>query len=208
MEQIQETITAIQKDQSNLIEKIEKVEVKNDDDVKQASEWLGQIKARIKRIEDKRIEYTKPLNDQVKKINADFKNLAEPYLNMESTIKRAIGGYMDEQRRIEIERVKKEERERRLEAERIAREEQITNREALKIIEKPKIIEAPKTVKTETSKIVGKVVVKFEIIDPLKVPDEFKIVDERLVRQAVNSGKRRIAGVKIWEETQVNAFGI
>ncbi len=208
MEQIQETITAIRKDQSSLIEKIERVEVKNDEDVKQASDWLGQIKARIKRIEDKRIEYTKPLNDQVKKINADFKTLAEPYLNMEYVIKKAIGGYMDEQRRIEIERVKKEERERRLEAERIAQEEQITNREALKIIEKPKIVEAPKTVKTETSKIIGKVVVKFEIVDPSKVPDEFKIVDERLVRQAVNSGKRRIAGVRIWEETQVNAFGV
>lgn len=203
---IEETVVAIKQDQSSLLQQVSTVVVHNDGDMHRASEWLVQIKARLKRIEEKRVEYTKPLNDQVKVINSDFKALAEPYLEMENSIKRAIGGYVDEQRRIEVERVRKEEAERRKEAERIAQEEDISRRQALAQIEKPKVVEAPKTVKTETAKVVTKQVTKFEIVDPSKVPDEFKVVDERLVRQAVNSGVKRIAGVRIWEETQVSAF--
>lgn len=205
-DELKDTVSAIQKDTKSLAEQVSTVVVQNDGDMHRASEWLVQIKARLKRIEEKRTEYVKPLNDQVKIINADFKSLAEPYLQMEMQVKRAIGTYVDEQRWLEQERIRKEEAERRQEAERIAKEEDISRRKALAQIEKPKAVEVPKTVKTETAKVVTKTVVKFEIVDPAKVPDEFKIVDERLVRQAVNSGAKRIAGVRIWEETQVSAY--
>lgn len=206
MQQIEQTLVAIQKDQSNLIEAIKCVKVESDKDIEKYSEILVQIKARIKRIEEKRTEYVKPMNDQVKKINADFKQVSEPYINIERSIKTAIAEYLDEKRRIEAEWVKKEEEERQARAKEYAKETGVPKQEILAVMDKPEVIGNPTTIKTENSKIVNKLVKKFEIVDANLVPVEYKIVDERLIRQAINQGKSEIPGVRIWEETQVSSF--
>jgi len=203
---MQDLIIEIKKDQQSIIEKKEHLTIQSDEDVQKASEVLTQIKARSKRIEEKRKEYVQPLNDQVKKINKDFKELLVPYLEAETFIKRAIGSYTDIQRLAAEKVLKEEEDQRRKEADEIAKKENISTRKALAQIEKPIIEEKPKTIKTENSKIVTKQVAKFEIIDSEKVPIEYKTVDEKLVRKAVNAGVKRIAGVKIWQKTLVSSY--
>lgn len=205
-ETVEATIVAIKKDQTSLFNQVQTLSVTNEEEMTAASEVLSQVHARVKRIEAKRIEYVKPLNDQVSKINADFKAAAKPYVEMESTIKQKIGNYVDEQRRLAAIEQRRLDDERRKEAQRLAAQEDISQRKAMAQIEKP-VVEAPVTaVKTETAKVVTKLVAKFEITDPSAVPEEYKMVDERLVRKAVLAGARKIAGVKIWEESQVSAY--
>lgn len=199
-------VTLIEKDTQDVLSKVNSIQVRNDVEMTQAGELLSKVKDRLKRVEEKRKEYVQPLNDQVKKINGDFKSLAEPYVKMERDLKSAIGTYVTEQQRIERERVRAEEEARREEARKIAEKENISNRKALAQIEKPVETKVVTSVKTETAKVVTKTVTKFEIVDPSKVPDDYKVVSEQLVRKAVNSGIKKIAGVKIYEETQVSAF--
>jgi hypothetical protein len=43
----------------------------------------------------------------------------------------------------------------------------------------------------------------FEIEDPAKVPDEYKMIDEKKVRDAVRMGTREIAGIRIFQKEQI-----
>ncbi len=212
---IQSTLTTIKQDQITIQQQVATITVENDEQYAMASEVLCQVKARIKKVEVKRLEYTKPLNDQIKKMNADFKAVSAPYIEMEQVIKGKIGAYVTEQRRKQEEAERQERLRRQEEARKLAEEQKISTQKAAAELRKQREEEealmpkepAPTTsVKTDTAKVVTKVVVKFEVIDPSKVPDEFKIVDEKLIRKAVNAGAKRIAGVRIWEDTQVNAF--
>lgn len=204
--EMQKTVVMIEKDTQTVFKKVNGVVVRNEKEMNEAGELLSQVKSRLKRVEEKRKEYVQPLNDQVKKINGDFKALAEPYVEMEKVLKGAIGSYVAEQQRLERERVRAEEEARREEARKLAEKEKISNRKALAQIEKP-VEEVVKTsVKTDTAKVITKTVTKFEIVDESKVPDEYKVVSEQLVRKAVNSGVKKIAGVRIYEETQVSAY--
>lgn len=212
---IESTLTTIKQDQVTFQEQIATIIVENDEQYAMASEVLCQVKARLKRVEQKRLEYTKPLNDQVKKMNADFKEAAAPYVEMELTIKGKIGAYVTEQRRKQEEAERQERLRRQEEARKLAESENISRQKAAAEIRKqheeqealvPKGPAQQTSVKTSTAKVVTKVVTKFEVIDPSKVPDEFKIVDERLIRIALSGGAKRIPGVKIWEDTQVSAF--
>ena len=204
-ETIESTIVAVKKDQTIIQKQAQAIRVTSDKQMGVASEFLVQIKARIKRIETKRKDYVQPLNDQVTKMNADFKEMAQPYLEIEETIKGKVGSYMTKVREKEEEAQRKADEERRKEAEALAKKEKISKRKAMAQVEKVEIEQRDQTVRTETSKVVTKQVTKFEVINPKKVPDEYKMVDERLVRKAVNQGIK-IPGVKVWEETQVSTY--
>ncbi len=203
--EIEQTMVAVKKDLTSIEQEASAIKVTNDKEMATASEFLGVIKARVKRVEAKRVEYVKPFNDQVKKINADFKEMAWPYLAVEKNIKGKVGAYVDVKLAEEREEQRKADDKRRKEAEALAKKENISNRKALAQVEKVKVEEKPKSVKTEVGRVNTRQVKKFEVVDPSKVPDEYKMVDERLVRKAIADGKKRIAGVKIWEETQVSA---
>lgn len=205
-QQMDETMQAIKKDQTTLAATCSAITVTDEASMGIAAEVLAQVKGRIKRIEDKRTEYVKPLNDTVKTINADFKAAAAPYLEMEKQLKGAIGTFVDAQRKAAAEEQRRLEAERSKEADKLAKEEGISRRAALAQIDKP-VVEAQTTsVTTDTAKVVTKLVAKFEVVNPENVPAEYKIVDERLIRKAVQGGARRIPGVKIWEETTVSGF--
>ena len=47
----------------------------------------------------------------------------------------------------------------------------------------------------------------FELLDSALVPREFLIVNERFIRSAIKSGSRKIAGVRIFEETKISIRG-
>lgn len=214
-ENLETTITTIKQDQKTVQQDIQSIIVSNDEQMDAASEILSKVKARINRVEEKRKEYVQPLNVQVRKINADFKEVLEPYKIMEEVVKGRIGAYVTEQRKIQEQKEREERERQREEARKLAEKEKISAQKAAaqlrKVREEKEALmpkeEAPKTsVKTETAKVVTKVVMKFEVTDSSKVPDEFKVVDEKLIRKAVNAGAKRIAGVRIYEETQVSAF--
>jgi len=213
---VESTLTTIKNDTVEIRDEIQSIIVSNDEQMDMASEFLSKVKTRINRVEAKRKEYVQPLNDQVKKINADFKEVKAPYEEMERIVKGRIGAYVTEQRRIREEKEREEKRRQQEEARKLAEKQKISNQKAAAQLRKereeqeafkPKDIEiAPKTSSnTESAKVVTKVVTKFEVTDPSKVPDQYKVVDEKLIRKAVNNGVKRIAGVRIYEDTQVCA---
>lgn len=203
-QEMEETMQNIAKEQTRLQELCETISVSNPEEMSQAADLAIQVKARLNRIEQLRVEYVKPLNDHVKRINGDFKKAAEPFLAIETSLKGKISAYRMEQERIATEERKRLEAERRAEADRIAKEEGLTRREALAQIEKPVVEAEVKSASTEQGKVVTKMVWKFEVVNTENVPAEYKVVDEKLIRKAVANGARRIAGVKIWEEAQTD----
>jgi len=117
---IENTITSIKKEQSLILQKSKDIAVKDDKQMTRASEFLSVVKEKIKSIENNRIFFVKPLNEQVRKINGEFKKILEPFQETERKIKGAIGSYVDEQNRIVAEKRRKEEEARKEEAVRIA----------------------------------------------------------------------------------------
>lgn len=203
-QEMEETMQNISKEKERLQGLCDSITVSNPEEMNKAADIAIQVKARLNRIEELRVAYVKPLNDHVKKINSDFKKAAEPFLNFESFLKGKISVYRMEQERIATEERKRLEAERRAEADRIAKEEGMTRREALAQIEKPVVEAEVKSASTESGKVVTKMVWKFEVVNTENVPAEYKVVDEKLIRKAVQAGARRIAGVRIYEEAQTD----
>lgn len=197
---IESTMVAIKKDQGEIVAQANTIVVTNQEEYNAAGAFLVQVKERSKRIEVKRKEYVQPLNDQVSMINADFKAAAAPYLELEKQIKDKMVVFVNEQQRLADIKLKEEQEERRAEAARVAEAEGISQRKAMAQIEKPVADVVPTAVKTEGRTVKTRKITKFDVVDASKVPDEYKVVDETLVRKAVNAGVK-IAGVKVWEET-------
>jgi len=66
----------------------------------------------------------------------------------------------------------------------------------------PVIPETQKAVRTEAASAHQRKVWSFEVTDAAQVPNEYKLVDEALIRDAIKGGTRVIPGVRIFEETK------
>jgi len=109
-----EKLAVIQKDTTNLVEVVKSLKIKTAEDMIGATNMLTQIVARKKRVEELRQFFVKPLNDQVRAINAEFKKAGEPLADMEATIKRIIVEYRKiEAEKLEAQRKKEEEKRRK-----------------------------------------------------------------------------------------------
>jgi hypothetical protein len=168
-----------------------------------AIELGGGAKKLNKTIEDYRKELVQPALDYQRSVN----NLCKHYQDRLSTIEWDIKGKCSQyQQRVELERRKAQEAVRKAQEElqrQIAAEAKAANVEPPPIVT-PVVPEAPKTVRTEQGSMTFKEVWKFEVTGTLDVPREYLIVDERLIRQAVASGIRQIAGVRIWSEKEAS----
>ncbi len=71
----------------------------------------------------------------------------------------------------------------------------------------PVVQDAPKVTRTESGSAFSKKPWVFEVTNADQVPREFLAVDEKKIRDAVRMGVREIAGVRIYQETQINFRG-
>ena len=216
----------------------------------QAGEMLKAVKGALKQIETQRVEITGPINESLRKINAQAKAAAEPFVKAENAIKGAMVAYQDEQERLRREEQRRVEEAARKERERLAalqREEERTAREkavalrreaeaaaaagraaeaaklaaravsteersAAKVEDlhlREAMVVAP-VIDREPPKVAGvatREVWKFEITDPARVPDQYKVVDEARVRKVVQALKAdaNIPGVRVYSERQLAA---
>ena len=69
------------------------------------------------------------------------------------------------------------------------------------IVVTPIIPEAQRAVRTEAAAAHQRTSWTFELIDAAKVPVEYKVVSDQLIRNAIKIGARDIPGVRIFEET-------
>lgn len=205
------------------------VEVSDPKSCELAIVGLRELKVLLNRVEEVRTGLVKPLNDEVKKINAYAKKISEPLGGGEMHLKKQLGAWeinLERERQKALkeaeEKRKKEEAElkAKLAAEKeeaeamsmfmdekeVKKSEIIANAQAersvIEINEKQKEIEK----EIMSNKVSGaRKIWKCEIVDESLVPREFLVVDQTLVRKAMMAGAREIPGVRIYQDTVIAA---
>lgn len=150
-----------------------------------------------KKIEARRKFFTQPLNDQVGKINAMFKEYSNPIKSAKEIMENKMLFYRKEQQKKidkKNERIKKE-------AEKLAKKEGVSAQEIIESTEKKEI---QQTVGTST-------VTKrwtFEIVDEKKIPREYLELNEVKVNKDIRGkdGKRNIPGLRIFQKEGISTF--
>ena len=148
-----------------------------------------------KTIEDRRKEYVSPLNDKVKSINTLFKTITEPLEQADQITGRKVLDYRAEQER------------KQREAEAINQAKQDLARREMELKGEITVdttpVEIPQAPAKVTRGALGQVstakVWKWEVEDFAKIPDEFKITDDKKILKAIQSG-RIIPGIKAKQE--------
>lgn len=181
----------LEKQVSPLIERAGSYELKTTDDVEKASEFLKELHEVEKNIENKRLEFTKPLNQSLRAINKTFKTMVKPVSDAKSMVKRKIGVW----HRAEQERIAREEARRRKIQE--AHEKQGHD------VNAPVIMERPDT--TIGNSMVKKVWT-FKVTDETKIPREFLMVDTAKLRKYMYQMKEeaKVPGVEFYQDEQVS----
>ena len=189
-----------------LVARATKFQITDSASLQKSSGMLSDVVGLKKDSETVRKIFTTPHNEELKVINSFFKKLVMPLDKATGIIKEKVKSYYFIQ----------EEKERKAEKERLLaeakREEEIKKAQEERrepvIIETPAVAEVKVPEKTVRGVAGGSMTVrkhwKHEIIDPEKVPHEYWEINESLIRDAVNKGKREIPGVRIYEDKVVS----
>lgn len=202
--QISGAITGLQGVADNLV-------VSNSDEEVFAVEFLSKVKKYKKRAEEIRKSLVGPLNIHVANINAEFKETTIPLTQFEVKIKSIILSYKKEvaDQKAKEQKIKEEEDRKKFADEQKVKLAEAKNRKEKKEIKKEEFVleeakEEKETVKTDTGTLSTKKVWKFEIVDVKLVPNNYKVIDEKLIRTVVRNGSREIPGVRIYLDEQIN----
>lgn len=175
----------------------QEIAVNNKDEYVKAGDVLKLIKNKIKKIEDKRVEYTKPLLDQKKLIDDDFKKMQAPLNELVRKISSVMVNWnIAEQKRLD-------EEQKRIEAEAMAEAKKNKVSEVIVPIINEKI-------KSTRGDIATSTMIEdydFELEDITKVPLEYLIVNETKVRGDIKAskGKLIIPGIKNITTHRINS---
>ena len=184
----------------DIVQVAENSVIETEQNLVEASDMLSYIAKTKKAIEEKRKFFVKPLNDQVKRINEMFKGYAAPLEKADGIMRKKVLVYRQEQdrkRRAEEEALRKLQEKEQKRLERLAKKNGDVAPPPPIIT--PFIPQQEKTVQSDLGAVSAKMVWEFEIVDENKIPNEFKIVNEKAIRAAVKAGVRNIPGVKIYQ---------
>jgi hypothetical protein len=112
-------VVAIAENLRELTARTANLEIINSEAFTEAADWLKSIKTSLREIEDARVRITRPMNEALREINAQARASAEPFLETEGRIKRAILAYTQKQERIRLEEQRKRDLEAKQERERL-----------------------------------------------------------------------------------------
>jgi len=225
MNEMQEVVVKINEDVKSL-SKILDFKVVDAETNQKSAEFLGHVKARKDRIEELRVKFVKPLNDQVKVINNTFKIEMEPLVEMEAHLKSEMKSYLiAENARAEEEAKKKREefllaeQKRKEEMQALASQMTTANEEEKeKIIEQMKelpvvqeevVEEVSTTTRATTATVSAKKQWKYEIVDVatlMKEHPELFIPDEKAVKAFIKDVKEEstISGIRIFQDIVIS----
>ena len=178
------------------------------DNLAQATELLGLMKAALAEIEEQRVWLTRPLNEHVKSINARARAIAEPIQVADQILRAKMTNFhVAERKRVEDERKRLEQEELdRLaaEAERIDAETPSDQPVEAPPAPAPAIVSAPpKTVRTDYGTSSIRDVWKWEVADAKQIPAEYFVLDDKKINAVVKAGVRAIPGIKIYKGSQL-----
>jgi len=187
----------------NLLEQVmsikeyaDKREIAKPEDVEDATNDLSEIQKLKRAIEEKRKEYTDPLNTHLKDVNNAFKLLSEPLEQANQVTRQKVLAYNAEieRKRQEAEAIEREKLE-------LARRENELSGEHtvdLSPVDKPE--DTPDRVRTGVGMTSKMTIRKWEVLDITQVPPEYLMVDAAKVTKQVKAGIGAIAGIRIYEE--------
>lgn len=189
------------------------IEVKSEDDLLTAINFLGRIASAKKAIEERRTAMVKPLNDEVKSINGSFK----PATDLLAEVDGLIRGKVNEWKRAESIRIAEQKRqEAEAEAARLAIIKaggEATDEQAQALAFRPDVPDDPiKRVHTEGGSAQFRKVWKFEVIDKALVPEYFKCIDEKAIRafltlSTTTKTTPQAPGIRFYQEEQLAVSG-
>jgi len=163
--------------------------------INSATPVLQMINALKKKMEARRTDLVKPLNDHVKKINAAAKGAMAPIVEAEAILKRRVLDWQSTIRQIEAEELRKrqaeEERRRKIQESHAAKGHEV--KPSITPVPAPIPLAAQSTAKTRKQW-------KYEVVDIRCVPAEYLQVDHNAVMEAIRAGMRVISGVRIFDE--------
>lgn len=208
------TVVAIIPDRDALSARATNLAIRDQGGYTQAADWLKTIKGFLKIIEAARVKVTGPLNEALKARNAEARESAQPLLDAESKIKRAMIAFSDEQDRLARE---EQRRQNEIAAKEQKRLQEISDRAAAKgqankaeeFQERAQSVVAP-VVQVAAPKVSGVSIPKvwvFEITDEDLIPREYLVVDETRIRRVVTAlkGDTKIPGVRVYEQKRIAA---
>lgn len=186
------SIEPIKEDVRNFLYENQEIEITDADAYAKAGDIIKAVNNRIKAVEAKRLEYTRPLDESKRRIMADFQSITDPLEALVKELKqKMLAWYRVEQARADAEQKKIEE-----EAMAKAKAENVSE------VTVPVVNTAMKTQRGTFATITVKKVWRWKVTDPDKVPDDFYSIDEDKIDAAVKLGSRYIAGVEIYQEEQ------
>ena len=236
-----------------LVAKADAIEIKTTKEAEAAVEALGEVKARLKELEEARVHTKEPALEAGRRIDDVFKALKAPLDEIAERLKdgilefrKAEDARIAEERRIAAEAEaaeiaaaeakrqadENEARQRReaaarqvtaaesaakkgdhdaeaqaeaaRQAEEQAKVEEMVAQETRPVVTTAApIADQQTTIKAGGAAATFRKVWKFEVEDATRVPDAYRVVDEKLIRAAVADGAREIPGVRIYAEEQV-----
>ncbi|MCK5016387.1 MAG: hypothetical protein KAS32_04870 [Candidatus Peribacteraceae bacterium] len=181
----QKEIKVLERQVSPLVKASQEYKIASVEDVDKASAILKGLRDTERNIEAERQKFTKPLNQTLRNINATFKEIAAPLVEARRVLTQRVIVWKTTER----ERIEKEEARRR----KIQEAHEKKGHE----VKAPVYIERPdsKIGSTQTRKVWVSAVADFS-----KVPDDYKMLDNVAVNQAIRNGVREIKGLKIYQK--------
>lgn len=192
---------------TTMVEQAERAVIEEPAQASTMTDFLGYVKAQLRKAEDARKALVQPLNNHVKFINEQFKGATADLTKADEIGRRKLQAYERERARREAEEAA---RRRRAEEERLLREAEAAaaagqDEQADEILETV-VPEAPKAAPTRGdygSTTVSRKVWKFRVLNLAKVPAVFIQLDEQAVRAAIRQGSREIEGLEIFEDVEI-----
>jgi len=191
-------IQEVQQQAGTVVQTATNIAIASDADIEGASVVLKSIADTKKSIEERRQFFVKPLNDQVKKINDLFKELAAPLVSADTLIR----GKLSEYRSVQAEIARKEQERLNRLAEQ--QQERLNKKAEKEGVEAPKIIAPVVTqLPTKVGNVATRKVWAFEITDSALVPRQYLVIDDKAIRSAIQAGAREIAGVRVYQKEEL-----
>ena len=185
-----------------LIEYANNAEITDADTCVMVTDDLSMMRKLKKALETSRVDYVKPLNDEVAAINQLYKDISGPLAIADRSLEAKMIGWQ----RAEILRIETERAEALLiqvQAETVVNE--VTGEVIEAEVEAPAIPDMPdKIQRGQVGSASLKQKPKYAIVKPELVPWRYWIIDEKKVDREVKAGVDDIPGIDIWMESGLN----
>jgi hypothetical protein len=204
MEAVQEVVSSsevkeLETDLANIQGRAQSLVVKDEESYQFGAETLTWIQSGLKKCEDRRKFFVKPLQDHVSRINLFFKNFTEPLDGFKNDISRKLLTYRSEQeqkRREEEDLFRKEQEKLQKKAEKTAVRNGTPIPAPLPIVAIPV---AAKTTFNDLGAVTAKKTWQWDVVNLAVIPREYLCVDEKKINALVRAGVREIKGIKIYQ---------